>query len=120
MSRIIEANVILRYLLKDDAEMSEKAKRVIEEGAYATPEIITEVIYVLKGVYNVPRMEIGETLIEFLGEINMENSAVVYGAIQLFSQTSLDFVDCILISRHKILGDEIISFDKKLNKFLKM
>ena len=30
----------------------------------------------------------------------------------------LDFVDCILIARHRVLGDEAASFDKKLNKML--
>lgn len=34
----------------------------------------------------------------------------------MFSKSSLDFVDCILIARHQILGDEVVSFDKKLNK----
>lgn len=32
----------------------------------------------------------------------------------MFSKSSLDFVDCILIARHQILGDEVVSFDKKL------
>lgn len=40
---------------------------------------------------------------------------VVCEALSLFAETSLDFVDCILIARHRILGEEIASFDKKLN-----
>lgn len=39
-------------------------------------------------------------------------------ALALFSEISLDFVDCILIARHRVLGDTIMSFDKKLNKML--
>ncbi len=37
--------------------------------------------------------------------------------MQMFSKSSLDFVDCILIARHQILGDEVVSFDKKLRPF---
>lgn len=47
MKKLIDANVILRYLLGDHPEYSEKAKKVIEEGAYTLPEVIAEVVYVL-------------------------------------------------------------------------
>lgn len=92
MKKLIDANVILRYLLRDHPQMSETAKEIIEAGAYTIPEVLAEVVYVLKGVYEVGRIEIAQTLIEF--------------------------VDCILIARHKVMGEEIASFDRKLNKML--
>ena len=48
--KLVDANVILRYLLNDNQEMAQQAKAVIEGGAYTKPEIIAEVVYVLKGV----------------------------------------------------------------------
>ena len=48
---LIDANVILRYLLNDVEEMSKKAEEVIKYGAWTLPEVIAEVIYVLKSVY---------------------------------------------------------------------
>ena len=63
MQKLIDANVILRYLLRDNDEMSQRAKTIIEAGAFTLPEIIAEVVYVLKGVYSVPRDEIADTLI---------------------------------------------------------
>lgn len=98
--------------------MSEEAKRIIEDGAFTLPEVLAEVVYVLKGVYKVERTEIAKTLIDFLDEISIENQEAVCEALSLFSETSLDFVDCVLIARHRILGDEVVSFDKKLNKRL--
>jgi predicted nucleic-acid-binding protein len=118
MRKLIDANVILRYLLLDHPQMSAEAKSRIEEGAYTLSEVIAEVVYVLKGVYNIDRDEICKTLIDFLDEVAIENQEVVCEALILFSETSLDFVDCILIARHRVLGDIIVSFDKKLNKFL--
>ena len=118
MRKLIDANVILRYLLGDHSQMSEEARRIIEDGAFTLPEVIAEVVYVLKGVYRVDRNEIGRTLIEFLDEVAVENQEVVCEALSLFTETSLDFVDCILIARHRIMGDEIVSFDKKLNRML--
>lgn len=118
MKKLIDANVILRYLLGDHPEMSDEAKRVIDEGAFTLPEVIAEVVYVLKGVYKVERKVISITLIEFLDEVEIQNQASMCEALSIYADTSLDFVDCILIGRHRILGEEIASFDKKLNKML--
>ena len=63
MKKLIDANVILRYLLRDHPQMSEEAKKVIEEGAFTLPEVLAEVVYVLKGVYQVERTEIAKTLV---------------------------------------------------------
>lgn len=51
MKKLIDANVILRYLLEDHPQLSPEAKKVIESGAYTLPEVLAEVVYVLKGVY---------------------------------------------------------------------
>lgn len=84
------------------------------------PEVLAEVVYVLKGVYKVGRREIAETLIDFLDEIDVESQEAMCESLSIFSETSFDFVDCILIARHRILGDEVASFDKKLNKMLQI
>lgn len=118
MRKLIDANVILRYLLKDHQQMSEESKKIIEGGAFTLPEVLAEVVYVLKSVYEVERAEITNTLIDFPGEINIENQEMICKALSLFSETSLGFVDCILIARRRILGDEVFRFDKKLNKML--
>ena len=94
MQKLIDANVILRYLLRDNDEMSQRAKTIIEAGAFTLPEIIAEVVYVLKGVYSVPRDEIADTLIQFLGLVGMENKEVVVTALFLYGKQNLDFVDC--------------------------
>ena len=118
MKKLIDANIILRYLLEDHPQLSEEAKKIIEDGAFALPEVLAEVVYVLKGVYKVGRREIAETLIDFLDEIDVESQEAMCESLSIFSETSFDFVDCILIARHRILGDEVASFDKKLNKML--
>lgn len=118
MKKLIDANVILRYLLGDHPQMSEEARKVIKDGAFTLPEVLAEVVYVLKGVYKVERTEIAATLMEFLDEIAIDNQESMCEALALFSETSLDFVDCILVARHRVLGDNVMSFDQKLNKML--
>ena len=118
MKKLIDANVILRYLLEDHPQLSPEAKEVIESGASTLPEVLAEVVYVLKGVYKIDRKEISRTLIDFMDEVTVENQDIMIEAFSLFSETSLDFVDCILIAYHRTDGIEVVSFDKKLNKKL--
>ena len=51
MKILIDANVILRYLLNDVEEMAKKSAEIINAGAFTLPEVIAEVVYVLKSVY---------------------------------------------------------------------
>ena len=118
MNKLIDANIILRYLLNDHEILSEKANEIIMQGAYTLPEVIAEVVYVLKGVYKVERKELAETLQDFMHEIEINYKDVMFVALEIYAETFLDFVDCILIAHHKIFHVEVISFDKKLNRQL--
>lgn len=35
-------------------------------------------------------------------------------AVSYYSETKLDFVDCIILARKKILNESVFTFDKKL------
>ena len=117
--QLIDANVILRYLLNDHEEMSMKAKNLIASGtAYTKPEVIAEVVYVLKGVYTIERKEIRSFIYTLLKDIHCSEADCVLYAMDIYSENSLDFVDCLLIAYNKINRENIFSFDKKLNKKL--
>ncbi len=116
--RLIDANVILRCILNDIPEMSERAMQIIEDGAYTKPEIIAEVIYVLKSVYSTPKEKIKSIIHRVSEYVHFENCDSVLYAVDLFSSVSLDFVDCLLIAYHVLNGENVFSFDKKLNKHL--
>lgn len=116
--QLIDANVILRYLLNDHPEMSMKAQKVVENGAYTKPEIVAEVVYVLKGVYQATRTEINLYIKIMLRSIHCTDSAAIEFAINLYAQVSLDFVDCLLIAYHSLYNESVFTFDKKVNKLL--
>lgn len=118
--QLIDTNVILRFVLNDNAEMAKQAAAVIESGAYTKPEVIAEVVYVLKSVYSTPKDKIRSVIRGLSDIIRIENSACVLHAIDLFSSTSLDFVDCLLVAYHSLNGETVFTFDQKLNKHLNM
>ena len=113
---LIDANVILRYLLKDHPGMSEVAKETILAGAQTTAEVLAEVVYVLKSVYHADRSAIAETMEVFIQEITIPNRLAITYAFRLYGKTSLDFVDCLLAGYHHMNGEEIVTFDEKLHK----
>ncbi len=119
MAKLIDANVILRHLLRDIEEQAEQARIIIAGGAYTTAEVLAEVVYVLEKLYLVPREKIVLALSALLGEVSVEHVDAVLKALEVFQSQRLDFVDCVLIGRACVLGDDVFTFDKKLNKALR-
>ena len=118
--KLIDANVILRYLLNDNQDMALRAKAVVDSGAYTKPEIIAEVVYVLKGVYQATRADIRVFIRELLKSARCAESEAVAYAVDVFADTSLDFVDCLLIAYHTVGKEDVFTFDKKLANRLKV
>lgn len=116
---MLDANMILRYLLNDNEKMASQAEIIIKQGnTWAAVEIIAEVIYVLKGVYSIERKVIKDSLLDFLSEINVTEPDVLRLAIETYAEHNLDFPDCLLYAYNRIKGYEIKTFDKKLIKLL--
>ena len=118
---IVDANVILRYVLDDHAELSQKARRIIDEQAVEIPvEVLCEVVYVLSNLYQVSSKDIGDALTGFLESTAcaLPHREALLKALKLYSLYSLDFVDCLLAAYYEIENISIHTFDTKLNKLL--
>ena len=64
---IVDANIVLRYLLLDNVELAEKASEIIENNNIFLPfEVVAEVVYVLEKVYQIERAEICRSIKELL------------------------------------------------------
>ncbi|QEN05607.1 PIN domain-containing protein [Thiospirochaeta perfilievii] len=114
---IIDANYILRYLLKDIEEQYIISSNIIENTEVTLlNEVLAEVVYVLQKVYKVNRELIYNALGSILNYQNIYcyNKDVLRLAIEKYKDTNLDFVDCILFSYSKIENENIYTFDKKL------
>ena len=119
--KIADANIILRYLLNDHEELSEKATVIIENNEVLLPnEVIAEIVYVLEKVYEVKNEEISDILLELFKYTNIvvNDIEVLEEAFILFGKRRLDFVDTLLYAYNKVKGYQIYTFDKKLNKLL--
>lgn len=118
---IADANIILRYILNDHEELSAKAAEVIENNLVTLPvEVACEVVFVLQKVYQVERSEIREALSELILEnlVRLEKPKLLLKALDCYSETKLDFVDCLLSAYHEVDRESIFTFDRKLEKYI--
>lgn len=117
--RMLDTNMILRYLLNDNKDMADTVEQIINEGTVlVTVEVIAEVVYVLHGVYSIEREEIKNCLSGFLQEVDAMEKQVIQLGLETYAKNNLDFVDCILYAYNRIKGYEIQTFDKKLRRLL--
>lgn len=118
MYRIIDTNLAIRYVIQDDIGIARKVKELVDQGAQIIPESIVEMIYVLNKGYKVPRKDICYVLMDLLEDIDVIDKKIYIEALKIYRDTKLDYVDCILVSRHRILNDEVYTVDKELKKAL--
>ena len=120
---IVDANIILRYLLNDHDDLSLKAGQILENNPIHVPfEVCAEVVYVLEEVYSIARIDIRNalTLLVDYTNISTNDTLVLKEALKIFETQNIDFVDSILIAFHHIRGVVVHSFDKKVNKLCKL
>lgn len=119
MYRIIDTNYAIRYIMQDDIGIARSVKEFIDRGARIIPESLVEVTYALNKGYKVPRKEVCYALMDLLEDIDIIDKLIYVEALRIYRDTKLDYVDCILVSRHKLLNDEIYTMDKELEKTIK-
>ncbi len=118
---IADANIILRYILNDHEILSAKAAEIIENNRVNLPiEVACEVVFVLQKVYQVEREKIQEVLSHLIEEdlVGLEKPELLLKALEVYSETKFDFVDCLLVSYCEVYQESIFTFDKKLENHL--
>ena len=122
-----DANIIVRYLVKDNITLYTKAKDFFDkvrdgsEKAVILESVIAECIYVLTKIYKAPKDKASNSLIDILhykGIANDDQKELIR-ALTLFLQRGIDIVDCILCAKAVGSGDNLFSFDEELNKLAK-
>ena len=119
MLKIIDTNYALRYIIQDNFDQALIAKEIIDNGAYILPESLVEMVYVLSKVYNAERQDIYFGILDLLQDVEMIDKAIYENAIRIYGHNKLDYVDCVLLARYKMLNDKIYTFDKELVNALK-
>jgi predicted nucleic-acid-binding protein len=103
--------------MNDNIEMADIAeKTLMNELVFISHEVLAEVVYVLIGVYSVPKVEVSDMLIQLISFENIKtlDGFITLKSLEIFKENKLDFVDCLLCAYAE--NDTIKTFDKKLLK----
>jgi len=119
--KIVDANVILRFFIRDNEEQFLRAKAFIQrlelgKEDVLMPEIVfAEVVWVLNKVYGVPRQEITDIfskVIGYRGIRTMLEKGIFQESLRLYAKQSLDIQDVFLAVLSKNKRCPIVTFDK--------
>lgn len=122
----LDANIILRYLTKDNAILSPKSKTIIDNiaiykgFAYINTLVLHEVIYILENVYNINRKDISESIFNLISISNINiidiNKQSLKSALKDYVKIKIDFPDCVYKQICKENKYKLLSFDKDFEK----
>ena len=116
----IDTNVLIRYLVCDDAEQAEAARALLVELSSERPgficrEVTIEVVWVLERAYRLPRDEIATVLDELIATegLVVEAADAVTQAASAYRQGSADFSDLMILAAAKrARAQPLYTFDR--------
>jgi len=119
---ILDTNILLRYLLKDDPTQFPAALALIlgapSRSLYVPTVIIAEIIwYFHSRVKPVPRSAIVASLQQVLANKSIRLDPVLLNTVERYANTNLDFADCLLAARGVDRCLPVSSYDRGFRKF---
>jgi predicted nucleic-acid-binding protein len=121
----LDTNVLVRYLVQDDAAQSKKAGQLIEKAAlkgetlYLNLVVLTELTWMLESCYDLNRGQISDVMERILStrDFEVEERDLTWQALKDFSRGPADFADCLIGHKNKAQGcPHTATFDQGLKK----
>lgn len=121
----LDTNVVIRFLVQDDAAQSAAATRFIsrltkDRPGFISAVVLAEISWVLARAYKASRADIARALEGLLrsAELIVENAEAAYRALGVYmASTSVDFADALIAETASLAGaSETITFDRNAAK----
>lgn len=128
-SKIIDTNVIVRYLVENPATIAARFKGVftffarIEKGEIVvelTELVLFETFFVLTRIYKVLQNEAAEKLSEIVSfkGVQMSDKTLIVSCLKILQDKKIDLVDAYLLAFAKKKGiHDVYSFDSDLSRY---
>ena len=118
----VDTNVIVRYLVGDDAEQANAARALLEQLTPERPgficrEVAVEVVWVLERAYRFTRVQIADVLVELIAtdSIVVEAADDIARAAYNYRQGGVGFADLMILSAAEREGAvPLHTFDRQL------
>jgi predicted nucleic acid-binding protein len=123
----LDANIILRYLTRDDPEKAERCFELFQQlkrkeiRLVTSESVLAEVVYVLssRSLYNQPRDNIRALLypIVTLPALKIPYRRMFLHALDLYAAANIDFEDALSVAHIRRLKiDTIVSYDQDFDR----
>lgn len=126
-TQIIDTNILVRYLIRDNEQQFQKALDIIktantsQQDLYIDEVVVAETVWVLKSYYQQEKSTICESLTKLINLPVFSNprKPILLQAISIYTENNISYVDAWLLSiaHHKKL--DLQTFDQKLTKLSK-
>lgn len=118
--RAVDTNLVVRLIVRDDADQVRAAEAFIAKGAWVSHLVLAETLWVLEAVYDCSAEQLA-TAVEMLlnhKELTLQDADVVVGALDLFrTRPSAGFSDLLVLEIARKAGHlPLGTFDKVLAK----
>lgn len=119
----LDTNVLLRYVVRDDARQFERAKRLIDKArrsdatVWISVIVTAELVWALRTHYGYVREQIADTIQLLLStaEIELQSSHLIEEALSTYRGGRADFADALIALLGRENGCEATaSFDRRL------
>lgn len=123
--KALDTNVLVRFLVEDDAAQTARAASLIEEAVaaderlYVSDVVLCELVWVLGAAYEFRRVEISTVLSELARarHLRFESSDRISRCVRAFADGRGDFADYVIREHARDSGyDQVATFDRGLLK----
>ncbi len=124
MVYLLDANVIIRFLVGDDEAFLQKSTQIFYDIENASLEVVIlesvlmECFFVLTKFYKLPKNEVItdlKTILSLNGVVNSDKT-ILFETLSILETRNIDFVDALICAKSKLQGYGKLSFDKDLKK----
>jgi predicted nucleic-acid-binding protein len=121
----LDTNILVRYVVADDAAQFAAARRLISrcvaagETLFIPVTVVLELEWVLRASFGLAKDEVMSTLSNLFSavELSFQEERALEVALQLFREGAADFADCLHIALAAQAGEQPLwTFDKRAAK----
>jgi predicted nucleic acid-binding protein len=123
--RLVDTNLIVRYLVQDHEKHAKAAGKLFdacdrgEIVVVVLPSVLAECVFVLESFYDHPRGSIARALAGLISSPGVEISEPKnhLDALDRYGRLNVHFVDCLIAATAATEGIPVASFDQDFRKF---
>ena len=116
----LDTNVLVRYIMQDDAQQSPLATRLVESLTAELPGFVSlvslvELAWVLSSAYELERAQLVQAFEALLRsqELVLDRAETVWQALRVFQSSKADFADCLIERSAAAAGcTQTLTFDR--------